>query len=128
MNKILKTGLMVCMLSMLLGSTCFAFEKVQMNDTLGAGAINSAYNDFFTGTQCESLKTDNFRHMGPRDEYEIYFGTVSGNNAIEYICNKAGYVDAIAITSPSTKTNSLEAYALLVIVSNKYNLKAAQNQ
>ena len=125
MNKIYKITLMVCMLSMFICSTCFAFEKVQLNDALGAGAVHNAYNNIVTGTNLESVRADDFRYIGPRDSYEIYTSFISDKNVIEYICNKAGYVDAIAIVSPTAETNAAEAFVMLSVVSNKYDLKAA---
>lgn len=126
MNKIYKVVLMVCMLSMMLCSTCFAFTTVQLNDTLGAGAVYNAYNKMLTGTSYESYKTDSFEYAGPRDDYEIYASFISENNIIEYICNKAGLIDGIVIVSSSIETNNIEAYTMLAIISEEYNTESAK--
>lgn len=124
MKNIFKVSLLVCMLSVLICSTCFAYEKVQLNDTLGAGAIRNEYNNIIAGTRIESLRAEDFHYVGPRGDYEIYASVISDKNLIEYICNKAGYVDGIAIVSPSQEINSAEAFVMLAVVTNKYDVKA----
>ena len=121
MNKVFRLVLMICTLSVLLCSTCFAFEKVQMNDTLDVRSVNSTYNHNMSNAGKYTLMADNFRYIGPRDDYEIYANLLTDSNIIEYICNKAGYVDGVVIVSDNIQTNIDESSMILSILTNGYD-------
>ena len=121
MNKVFRLVLMICTLSVLLCSTCFAFEKVQMNDTLDVRSVHNAYNHNMSNAGKYTLMADNFRYIGPRDDYEIYASLLTDSNIIEYICNKAGYVDCVVIVSNNVQTNFDESSMILSILTNGYN-------
>ena len=121
MNKAIRLVLMICTLSVLLCSTCFAFEKVQMNDTLDVRSVHDTYNRNMSAAGKYKLMADNFRYIGPRDDYEIYASFLTDDNIIEYICNKAGYVDGVVIVSGNIQTNIDESSTMLSILTNGYD-------
>lgn len=99
-------------------STCIASYRVQINDKLGAATINSMYNDYL-GEDGAFLKAKEIKLAGSTDKYDCYTASISAHNGIKYICNKAGYVDAIYVISRDAHVNKAEAFALMSIITNQ---------
>ena len=125
MKNIFKTALMICIFAILIGSTCSA-QKVQVNDKLGAAAINNQYNDLLSSLHRNYLKAGNIKLADSTEKYDCYAATISANNGIKYICNKAGYVDAVYVISKDIRTNKAEAFTMMVIITNHCDVNKAK--
>ena len=118
MKNIIKSIVMVCLLSLLTITVCFA-DGVQLSDSYGGGFIDSRYNYNIGATGYAYLQTENFGYRGMINDYQsLYTSYVSSDNIINYICNSSGYVDSIQIVSSNPENNRIEAYVLLDVITD----------
>ena len=119
MNKIFRLVLMICTLSVLLCSTCFAAEQVQMNDSLGAANVIAKYNRLVSSLSDMDDCIASEPYLGKQNQnYDVYGSQCKNNSILAFQCNKAGYVVYCAIVSPCRNTVIKETLAILYVITN----------